>query len=92
MIAFELLEAHRKQVPSGALQALLRSRHNNAIEAHLLKPSDMIWPWYKPSKQNEKNEWTATVAINARQHYIEAEGSPNGRTMRISYEDFRMRL
>lgn len=90
-VTFELLEEHREQVATRALQALLPSRDNNIMKADLLIPGDLIWSWYNSSKQNEKNEWIATVVINAGQHYIEAKRSPNGRTMRTAYKDVRLR-
>lgn len=89
-ITFELLEPHRDQGATRILQAFRHSPENN-IKADLLKPGDMKWSWYKDSKQNEKNVGVGTVHIKARQHYIEPERSPNSRTMRLAYEDLRLR-
>lgn len=88
----ELLDAHKEQVSTRALQRLLHSRKPNSPAPDLFKPGDDVWIFCLSTEQNEKVEWIKAKVVKPEQHYLVAGRSKRGPPMRAAYEDVRVAL
>lgn len=86
----ELLDAHKQQVATRALQRVLRSRAYNSPPPEMFNANDDVWVFYRTSKQNENVEWVQAKVVSAEQHYLLARRSERGPPMRVAYEDVRL--
>lgn len=86
----DLLNAHKEQVATRALQRLLHSRLPDSPTPEMFAPGDNVWVFYNTSKQNVKPEWVRAKVIQAEQHHLIARRSLRGPPMRVAYEDVRL--
>ena len=86
----ELLNAHKEQAATRALQTLLNSRNNGTLPSQILKNRDPIWVYYDTSSKAKKNEWVKATVIETQQHRVLARRSTKDPPMRIAYEDVRV--
>ena len=89
-ITEELLQAHKQQVATRALQRLMGSRAPATPAPEMFAPGDEVWVFYKSSKQNEKVEWVKAKVVKSEQNYLLARRSTRGPPMRVVYEDVRL--
>lgn len=90
-ICDEMVEAHKQQMAARALNRLLRSRNHGGIDPSSIKPGDEILYFYESSIQSEKKEWKSGTVIHVLPHYVEISGKSNGRSVRIAYDDIRLK-
>ena len=87
----ELLEEHKAQVATRALQRLLQSYAPDSPTPEMLVIlNDDVWAFYQTSKQNEKFQWVKAKVVKAEQHHLIARRSQRGPPIRVAYEDVRI--
>lgn len=89
-VSQELLDAHKEQVATRALQRLLRSRSHESPIPDMFRPNDLVWVFYKTTKKNEKVGWVKAKVVKAEKHHLLARRSQRGPPMRVAYEDVRL--
>lgn len=88
VISQEILDAHKEQVATRAIQRLLKARSPNTPTAHMLPQGRKIYVFMKPSRGTAV--WTEAEVIDPRDHFVVARRSRHGRPMKVAYEDIRL--
>ena len=86
-ITQEILSNHKAVMATRALQNAMRSRSPNAPQLHFFTKDDMIWAHYKLSDKTDSAQWAHATVETAEPHFVTARRPPQGRAMRIAYED-----
>ena len=86
----ELLQAHREQAATRALQKLLHTKNPSVLQSSILQPGDPVWVFYETSSKAKKREWVKSTVVKAEQHRVLARRSTKGPPMRVAYEDIRI--
>lgn len=90
VVSQKLINAHKEQVATRALQRLLHSRSHDSPTPDMFQPGADVWVFYNTSKQNEKTEWIKAKVVKAERHHLTARRSQRGPPMRVAYEDVRL--
>ena len=89
-VTTELLQAHKEQAATRALQKLLHAKNPSVLQSDILKPGDPIWVYYETSSKAKKKEWVKASVVQAERHRVLARRSEKGPPMRVAYEDVRI--
>lgn len=89
-ISIELLEAHKEQAATRALQTLLNSKNPTHLQRDILKSGDHIWVYFETSSKAKKKGWVKATVVEAQEHRVLARRSMKGPPMRVAYEDVRV--
>lgn len=86
----ELLQGHKEQVATRALQTLLQSKSPNLLHRDELQEGDLIWVYYETSSKSKTKGWVKATVVEAQVHRVIAPRSKKGPPMRVVYEDVRI--
>ena len=89
-VTTELLQAHKEQAATRAMQTLLHSKNPTVLPSNILQPGVPVWVYYETSSKTKKKEWVKASVVNAEQHRVLARRSKKGPPMRVAYEDIRV--
>lgn len=87
LVPGELIEAHKEQMATRALNRLLRSHHDDTIEPSAIKSDDNIASYFNTSQMNGPPEWKIGSIKTVLLHYVEVAASTKGPPSRVAYED-----
>ena len=86
----QLLDAHKEQEATRALERTLRARRPHTVTRTALPPGTEIWFYHHSSKNNEPNCWLRAKVIKATEHIVYARRTSRGPPLQLAYEDIRI--
>lgn len=90
LIPHDVLEAHKQQTATRALNRLLRGRNVKRLRPEDLQLGDRIAYYYNTSKASEKPEWREGAVAKIHNEIVEVTTGKKGPNARIAYEDLRI--
>lgn len=91
IVTSELLQAHKDQQATRALQRLMRSRPIPDMPPNNLRVEEPVFFYYKSSKNNERDEWKSGRIHSLKQHYAIIQSEQTARKTKVAYEDIRIK-
>lgn len=90
MVTEDLLYAHIETVNTRSLQKAMHSKDNGVEHASSFKKDDLVWVFFKTSKQNERVRWIEEMVLESLPHGVKCRRDKKGPPMTVAYEHFRV--